>query len=193
MLCNKMKPIPIGAIYLIEIIQTFENPKLTAPLFVASLIALSVPQTQATKILSKNALKGRRIFSAKKLIESKKFIPLINVTSPKAPFANDDGTPIRNATKPNIITAFFLCHLCSSTKYVTAASNNDIEDVNAANKTNMKNKTPNNDPIGIFANTPGNVINNNPGPAEGLYPSANTAGNTAKADNNAAAESINGI
>ncbi len=132
-------------------------------------------------------------FSAKKLIKSKKLYPNINTSFITGPLAKEQGIPIKNKIVDIIIVAFFLSILKVSITNATTTSSNDMADVNAANKINMKNKIPKNCPKGIESNTEGNVINMRLGPAPGSNPKANTAGNTANPARRATAVSIAGI
>lgn len=182
------------AIYFTEIIQALEMANLTFPSLVASLIASSAPHIHPINMHNNKALRGNSKFSEMKLIESKKFISFIKWTFPNIlPFESEDGIPRAKDTSPRSIDAFFLLILNSSTTNVTDASKSEIEDDKAANNIDKKNNIPKIKPKGIFAKTPGNVINNRPGPDVGSYPRAKTAGNIANADNKAAKVSNNGI
>ena len=60
---------------------------------------------------------------------------------------------------------------------VITTSNIEIDEVNAAIVSNIKNKGENTLPPGICSNTFGNVLKTNPGPSPGFKSNAKTAGN----------------
>ncbi len=72
-----------------------------SPLFVASSTALSVPQTQPTKIQSSKPPSGSITLDVAKSNRSKKFLPKRIVLSDQIPNDKAEGIPIRKVMNPN--------------------------------------------------------------------------------------------
>ena len=98
----------------------------------------------------------------------------------KTPKPRQGKTPIATAQMKTINVALCLDQPSLSLKIETIVSISEIADVNAANKTNMKNTVPITLPKGMLSKTLGNVTNisDGPFPRAALSPpeKANTAG-----------------
>ena len=140
--------------------------------------------TYPTKIQVKNATIG---ISTVLLIKSKKSrncMPSILMES-KTPKPKAEGTPNAREITNAMIHVLILDQCSFSIIIETIVSNKEIEEVNAANNTRIKNAVPITEPNCIFANTFGSAMNIRDGPAPRVAGSppenANTDGITIKA------------
>ena len=143
-------------------INSFSPLNVLSELFTSSITAFGL-MTNPTKIQVKNARIG---ISTLLLIKSKvsKIEKLRNVISLQTPNPKEEGIPIINAIAVTTRQVNLRLQWNLSLKIETIVSISEMEDVNAAKNTKIKNSVPIAPPIGMLLNTFGSIINISPGP-----------------------------
>ena len=149
-----------------------------------SFAAFFAPHTQPTKTDSKKAPKAREKSPHIKLIcprksgdDNRSGRIEKSVKKSDAPCERADGIPMTNVANATNQTILFRFTFISSTIYATGTSSKDIVEVYAATESKIKKNVPTIRPPGIWVNSFGKTTNTREGPAEGLSPIANNAGN----------------
>lgn len=184
----------IGITHLHRKNHVLNRLNLMVPSLVTSLYALSLPQNQPINIDINIPPSGNRINEVVLSKKSKILFPRM-VKPDHGPIDSEAAIHIMNNMTLVIPTAFFLLIFFSSIKYETTTSNRDMEEVNAAKASKVKNTIPKNFPTTgpMVANIAGTVINANPAPEPTSKPKATAEGTITSPASKATRVSIPGI